>query len=111
MTVGQHQIGPAVEVGVEELRSKPKHVQGRPLELRRGADVLEQPAGPLPVKHVVFVVEIGDEQVEQAVAVGVVNGNAHRCHGLAFGIHGAACQLALLDEGRQVARVVGLVDE
>src|SRR5258706_13750187 len=77
MTVGNEQIDPPVVVVIENL--------GSPADIRKAdrrhsgivGNICERIATNTAVKHIVFIVEVGDEYVEPSVVVIVTQRDAH----------------------------------
>lgn len=110
VAVGDHQVGPAVEVGINELRAEPQLGEARFLQSGGIGNVREDAAGQLPVQRVVLVVEIRHEEVDQAVAVGIVRRDTHR--GLSLAPRSSASRNdSLFDETRSLRTARCAVEE
>ena len=77
MAVGRHQIEPAIVVEIEKGDPEPEPVAAWHREAVLRGMVAEDAVAQVLVEGRVFVVEVGDGQVGQAVAVQVAAGDAH----------------------------------
>src|SRR6185369_7577051 len=76
--VGENQIGPAVQFAVDELRPKAEHLQAAVAETEFGGFVGVVFSGNLRnVKRVRLIVKVGDEELDETVAVRIFRGDTH----------------------------------
>ena len=77
MAVRDKQIDPAVVVVIEKLRAPADVRQTHRRDLRGVRKIGERVFAVVMIKRVVFVGEVGDEDVELAVVIVVAGGHAH----------------------------------
>ena len=109
--VGHDEIRPAVQIAIEKLRSESQRGKTRVVQTCLSAQVDERPSRLLPVKCVGFVGVVRDEQVQQAVAVGISDGDSHVRPEQSVGIEGQTGNQRLFDKLQLSAPPVGLIDE
>jgi len=82
------------------------------MHARRANGIFETPVSGLQVQRVRFAVEIRDEQIQSAVAVGVVGRDAHRGLSAAVLVKCRACEQSFFDEAQRAAAIaLGIHEE
>ena len=80
--IGNDQVWLTIQLGIQELGAKSQQVKTGLPQRRLAGTISKQSPGLLDIKRVGFLVEVGDEQIRQAILVIVLDGNTHACLGL-----------------------------
>ena len=103
--IDHEQVLDAVAVVVEHDGAEPGHVPARPRQPARPRTVGEHPRPVVDEQRVVLAQQVGNEDVDRAVAGEIVGHHAHVRLRLAVGVEGRAEQQRVVDEG-----AIALVD-